>query len=214
MGLFGWQFAKKNVALISVGSKVDPPRDTPAEKLLPEHVGDFTRGAINGNFSRPPGMGDSVTSSISVAEYRDQAANEVTVIAVPTGEAISQRNNGFDPFMIGRGQGKVSDTAVSIRNPYTGANASTMVKWSKENWTFLIQTTSTLANSFVEDFQPGGMTDTETGTTNTETSGTPSVSDTPEPTPAGTTPPEETPAPTPEPVTPAAPPTETTFSPQ
>lgn len=162
-GIYFYKFAKKNISLLSVGGKQDPSLSTAADLLLPQTVGEFERKALTDSLEHVPEMADVPTSSAHIAVYEDGNANSVTVIAVSSVEAKEQRQQGFGLLTMGRGKANASDTGISIRDPFSGDVPRTIVTWSKPNWTFMVQTTSTLASTFVEDFLPGGVREGEPG---------------------------------------------------
>lgn len=159
IGIYAYRFAKDNVSLIQVAGKTDPDLDVAPEVLFPQTVGDFSRISLMDSLENVPETADIATSGAHVAVYEDENTNSMTVIAVSTVTAKEQRGDGIGVLTMGRGKANSSNTGISIRDPFSGEVPRTIVTWSKANWTFMVQTTSTLAASFVENFSPGGVID-------------------------------------------------------
>lgn len=158
MGIYMYRFAKNNISLVSVMSTVDPALDTPSEQLLPPQVGDFSRVSLADTLENVPDWKDLQTSGVYVAVYRDPEAHEMTVIAIPTEQAQAERQTGIGVLTAGRGTASAPDSAVSIKDTFSGPQARYITTWSKPNWTFMVQTSSTLTSKFMENFHPGTVT--------------------------------------------------------
>ncbi len=171
MGIYMYRFAKQNISLVTVTQKNDPDLSTAPEDLFPETVGDFQRSTISDVLDNVAVVGDDNTSGAHVALYTDTEANAVTVTAISTVDAHNEREKGIGVLTMGRGKANSADTGISVRNPFAGDVPATIVTWSKPNWTFMVETTSTLASIFVEDFAPGvavNLSDVIEATTATE----------------------------------------------
>jgi hypothetical protein len=151
-----YRFAKKNLTIVNVAAKVDPPIDTPPAELMPEKAGDFTRTSLMDTLEGVPDWKDVQTSSAHVAVYEDPNGNKMTVIAVSTQEAQQQRQTGTGILTMGRGKANAPDVGVSIRDTFSGPGERVITTWAKPNWTFMVQTSSSLTQKFLEDFYPGG----------------------------------------------------------
>lgn len=167
VGIYMYKFAKNNLSITNVAAKMDPPLDTPADKLLPPRAGAFERTALMDTLENVPEWQDVATSSSHVAIYKDPEGHQMTVIAVSTQETREQRQTGSGLLTMGRSKAGASDTAVTIKDTFSGPGTRMITTWSKPNWTFMIQTSSTLMSQFMDDFHPGGEPDSiTTGTVN------------------------------------------------
>lgn len=155
MGIYLYRFAKNNISLVSVMATVDPPLDTPPEQLLPEKAGDFSRVSLADTLENVPDWNDLETSGAFVAVYQDPEAHQMTVIALPTEQARADRQTGIGVLTSGRGTANAPDSAISIKDTFSGPGTRYITTWSKPNWTFMVQTSSTLTSKFMENFHPG-----------------------------------------------------------
>lgn len=162
LGIVMYKFAKNNISITNVSAKMDPPMDTPPAELLPATAGSFKRTSLMDTLENVPEWQDVATSSAHVAVYDDSEGNQMTVIAVSTQETRKQRQTGTGLLTIGRSPAGASDTAVTIKDTFMGPETRMITTWSKPNWTFMIQSTSTLMNQFLNDFHPGGKSDAVT----------------------------------------------------
>lgn len=160
LGIYMYRFARENLTLVNVSTKADPPLDTPAEELLPATAGSFKRTALYNTLDSVPQWKDLATSGAHLAVYTEPAGIQMTVIAASTEATRKQREVGTGLLTLGRTKANSADTGVTIKDPFTTSTAQTITTWSKPNWTFMVQTTSTLMPQFLENFYPGGNEET------------------------------------------------------
>jgi len=154
-GIYMYKFAKDNMRMVNVAAKADPPLDTPADVLFPEKVSDFTLSALNATGEQLPGFGDKQTSGVHVAVYHDAKGDEMTVMAVPTEVAREQRSEGFGVLTQARSKANSTDVGIALKYPWYGTERQELTTWQKPNWTFMVHTSSTLSQKFVDEFEPG-----------------------------------------------------------
>jgi len=151
VGIFSYRFVKERVEVINVAEIPDPPVTAPPEQVLPESAGDFQRVTISDSITTAvPEMADGHTTGVVFGLYKDLSDNEVTVIAVPTDASEVPDLGGFENIIKQRNAQK-SNNAISIKDTFSGKEPKSIVTWAKPNWSYIVQSTPTLATEFVKD---------------------------------------------------------------
>jgi len=151
VGIFSYRFVKERVEVIDVTQIPDPSATASREEVLPGAAGDFQRVTISDNLtSAMPEMADVHTTGVAFGLYKDSSNNEVTVIAVPTNASEVPDLGGFENIIKQRNNQK-SNNAISIKDTFSGKEPKSIVTWAKPNWSYIVQSTSTLAAEFVKD---------------------------------------------------------------
>lgn len=155
LGIYMYKFTKNNISFPNVANKPDPALNTLPEQLLPATVGRFERTSLHDTLENVPQSQwqDLNTSSAHVASYEDPQGHIVTVIAMNTSEAGADRQTGLGVLVRNSSDGS-SDVGITIKDPFSSPDANYVTTWSKPNWTFMVQTTSTLTSQFLENFNP------------------------------------------------------------
>lgn len=142
-------FKQVDPGTFDVTAKADPSLDAPMDNLFPRMVGPYERVEMT---SPDPARGDFLTTGTK-AIYKQAGGNTVSVVAVPTEEfqeaqATQGRGTGRAQMSPGR-----SDLGISVKIPF-GPTKGEMAMWSKENWSYVVQTSNSSALAFAEQFNP------------------------------------------------------------
>lgn len=142
-------FKQVDPGTFDVTAKADPSLDAPVDNLFPERVGSYERVELT---APDPARGDFLTTGTK-AIYQQQGGNRVSVVAIPTEEfqeaqATPRRGAGRAQMSPGR-----SDVGISVKIPF-GPTKGEMAMWSKDNWSYVVQTSNSSALEFAEQFTP------------------------------------------------------------
>lgn len=162
-GYFVWKKVSPHLKIetFDVTAKVDPPATAPVDLLLPPTAGTYKRTVVttetaqirSSPIPQLPGMADQVTSGLVMGLYGDNEGHGAMVIAVSTEEARKQREARRGPFGTMQGSKQEPNRGFHMRMDF-GPQPIDMAVWAKQNWTYMVQTTSTAAMDFAKAFEP------------------------------------------------------------
>ncbi len=155
-----YMFKKVSPTTFDVTAKADPPADASTDMLLPEKVGTFERGSIG---QPDPTAGDFVSTGTKAYYYDASGQQSASVIALPT-EDMQQAQAGRRPgAWNGETNSRPGNTGMSVKIPF-GQMKMELALWSKQNWSYIVQTTNSTALDFAREFNPVGSAEETTST--------------------------------------------------
>ena len=146
-GALFYQYFGKNMKLIDMSGKLDPPLNATAGQLLPPQVGAFVRKQTS---RYTPQLGRLTLPTVWRGIY-GAAGKRVQLEVKPTAAARSGGSPSSPFGSAPQPRGFNSGVHMSMK---IGGKTVDVVSWSKPNWTFTVESQDMVAEQFAKDYQP------------------------------------------------------------
>lgn len=143
-----YQLIGKNMKLIDVGDKPDPPLTATASQLLPPRVGNFVRRRVT---HTTPQIGNLKLPAVWQGIYTSGGKR----VQLEVKQTASAQRDGSQQSPFGRPSPPRNSNMGIHMSMKMGGTTVDVVSWAKPNWTFTVESQDMISEQFARTYQPG-----------------------------------------------------------